>query len=150
MFGSSGDPNCPPYVRKANAVKEKFIEKTDGSTGSNNDGGGDESGNKSTGKESFEYYDNNDNKNDNTLYNPPVDKGNMPMSVDYNSSSKDTQSKDKSNKTQDWQDTSSETKKGMFFLLVLCSLHLHTKRPRSHLLSQTIVINSPSKMSCLL
>ena len=27
--GPSGDPNCPPYVRKAKAVKKKIIEKTD-------------------------------------------------------------------------------------------------------------------------
>ncbi len=141
MSGPSGDPNCLPYVRKAKAVK-KNIEKTYGSTFSNHGRQGDKSGNESSGEELFENNDNN-NANDNTLYNTPIDKGNIPMSVFNNSSAKDAQSKDKSNKTQDWQDTSNEAKKGIFFLLVLRYLHLHAKRPRSHLLSQTIVMNSP-------
>ena len=27
MSGPSGDPNCPPYVRKAKAVKKKLLKK---------------------------------------------------------------------------------------------------------------------------
>ncbi len=38
--GPSGDPNCPPYARKATAAKKSIIEKTDGSTGSNRGGEG--------------------------------------------------------------------------------------------------------------
>ncbi len=88
MSGPLGDPNCPPYVRKAKTVKKKIIEKTDGSTGSNHCRGGDKSGNKRSGKELFENYGNNNNENDNTWYDPPVDKGNIPTSVVINSSSK--------------------------------------------------------------
>ncbi len=87
--GPLGDPNCPPHVRKAKAVKRKIVKKTDGSTGSNCGRGGDESGNNSYGEELFENYNDNGNKNYNTLHNPPIVKQNIPMTVVIHSSLKD-------------------------------------------------------------
>ncbi len=142
--GPSGDPNCPPYVRKAKAVKKKIIEKTDGSTGSNHGNEGFGSSNESYSNESFENNDDNNDHNNNST----VNDSNIPASVVIKSSSNFAQSEDRSNETQGGKDTTSTAKKGKFIQILLHSLQCHAKSAKSLHLFHTIVMNLVSKILC--
>ncbi len=114
------------------------------------------SGNKSYSEESFENYDANNNdsfaNNDKHLDsydNPSVNNNIISKFVAINSSSKFAQSEDRSNETQRGRDTSSKAKQGRFIQLVLHSLLSHANLQNHHLFHM-IVMNSPSKISCLL
>ena len=142
--GPLGDPNCPPYVRKAKAVKKKIIEKTDGSTGSNHGNEGFGSSNESYSDESFENNDDNNDHNNNST----VNDSNIPASVVIKSSSNFAQSEDRSNETHGGKDTTSTAKKGRFIQILLHSLQCHAKSPKSLHLFHMIVMNLVSKILC--
>ncbi len=75
----TGDPNCPPYVCKANQISRKIVIATDGSTGgssgaaesiaSNEDRGGDENGMDENGMDEEEDKDAEEVE---TGVNPPI------------------------------------------------------------------------------
>ena len=68
----TGDPQCPPYVRKAKHIYHKIILATDGSTGNSDDLGFENEDNGEDGKEEEEEEEEGDGAN--TSFDFSVDR----------------------------------------------------------------------------